>query len=253
MQAVSLQSITKSFGATAAIGSVTLEVRDREFMAVVGPSGCGKSTLLQIAAGLLQATSGEVLVHGRAVTAPPPEVVYLFQQYTRSLLPWRRVIDNVAFAIEHRGFSRVEIAERAMANLARVGLEKFARHYPWQLSGGMQQRVAIARALTAEPKVLMLDEPFSSVDALTRLDLQALIQRIWLASPMTVMLVTHDVDEAIYLADRVAVLTHRPSRVGEVIEVALDRPRRPIETRELRPFLDLRHHLLDLLLRRPDA
>ncbi len=140
-----------------------------------------------------------------------------------------------------------------MHHIARVGLEKFAQKYPWQLSGGMQQRVAIARALTAEPRVLMMDEPFSSVDALTRLDLQALILEIWTAQPMTVLLVTHDVDEAVYLADRIAVLTHRPSQVAEVVEVGLSRPRDAITTREVPRFLELRHHLLENLLRRPDA
>lgn len=253
MARLALDGVSKRYGDVHAIGSVTLTVQPREFMAVVGPSGCGKSTLLQIAAGLIPASTGTVTLDGAAVSAPPPSVVYLFQQYSRSLLPWRTVLANVAFAIEHRGLSRMEVRDRAMHHIARVGLEKFAQKYPWQLSGGMQQRVAIARALTAEPRVLMMDEPFSSVDALTRLDLQALIQEIWLAQKMTVLLVTHDVDEAVYLADRIAVLTHRPSQVAEVIEVGLDRPRDAIATREQKRFLELRHHLLSMLLRRSDA
>jgi NitT/TauT family transport system ATP-binding protein len=248
-----LDAVGKRYGDVEAIGSVSLAVEPQEFMAVVGPSGCGKSTLLQIAAGLIPASTGRVTLDGTIVAAPPPSVVYLFQQYSRSLLPWRTVLANVMFAIEHRGFSRAELRDRAMQHIIGVGLEKFAEKYPWQLSGGMQQRVAIARALTAEPRVLMMDEPFSSVDALTRLDLQALIQEIWLAQKMTVLLVTHDVDEAVYLADRIAVLTGRPSTVAELVTVGLDRPRDAIATRELPRFLELRHHLLASLLRRPDA
>jgi NitT/TauT family transport system ATP-binding protein len=248
-----LEQVGKRYGDISAIGSVSLKIEPREFMAVVGPSGCGKSTLLQIAAGLVPATRGKVTLDGIAIAGPPPSVVYLFQQYSRSLLPWRTVLANVAFAIEHRGLPRAEVRDRAMHHIARVGLEKFAEKYPWQLSGGMQQRVAIARALTAEPRVLMMDEPFSSVDALTRLDLQALIQEIWISQPMTVLLVTHDVDEAVYLADRIAVLTHRPSQVAEVIAVGLDRPRDAIATRGQKRFLELRQHLLSILLRRPDA
>jgi NitT/TauT family transport system ATP-binding protein len=253
MPHIVLDGVGKRYGDIQAIGSVSLKIEPREFMAVVGPSGCGKSTLLQIAAGLIPASTGSVALDAAPVTAPPPSVVYLFQQYSRSLLPWRTVRRNVEFAIEHHGRPRAELRDRAMHHLARVGLEKFDEKYPWQLSGGMQQRVAIARALAAEPRVLMMDEPFSSVDALTRLDLQALIQEIWMAQPMTVLLVTHDVDEAVYLADRIAVLTHRPSHVAEVIEVGLDRPRDAIATREQKRFLELRHHLLSSLLRRPDA
>ncbi|MCC7282112.1 MAG: ABC transporter ATP-binding protein [Acetobacteraceae bacterium] len=248
-----LDGVGRRYGEIEAIRDISLAIEAHEFMAILGPSGCGKSTLLQIAAGLLPASFGRVLLDGAAVTAPPRSVVYLFQHYSRSLLPWRSVLANVAFAIEHRGFSRTDVRERAMHHIGRVGLEKFATKYPWQLSGGMQQRVAIARALTAEPRVLMMDEPFSSVDALTRLDLQALIQEIRLAQPMTVLLVTHDVDEAVYMADRIAVLTHRPGELAELIEVCLDRPRDAIGTREQKRFLELRHHLLSMLLRRQDA
>jgi NitT/TauT family transport system ATP-binding protein len=248
-----LDGIGKRYGATQAIGSVSLDVPAGSFTAIVGPSGCGKSTLLQIAAGLLPATSGTVLLDGAPITAPPAAVVYLFQQYSRSLLPWRTVLGNVLFAIEHHGLPRAAARDRAMHHIAAVGLEKFAQHYPWQLSGGMQQRVAIARALTAEPKILMLDEPFSSVDALTRLDLHALMLDLWARHRMTVLLVTHDVDEAVYLAGQVAVLTHRPSHVAEVIETNLPRPRDALATRALPRFLELRHHILSQLLRRSDA
>lgn len=254
MDFLELRDVTKDFpsqsGPPARImDRVNLSVREGEFMAVLGPSGCGKSTLLQMAAGLLPVTAGEVRIAGRPITAPPPEAVYVFQQYTRSLLPWRRVRDNVAFAVEHR-MGRTKAREAAEAQLAQVGLAGFGDHYPWQLSGGMQQRVAIARALTAEPAMLLMDEPFSAVDALTRLDLQSLILDIWTQRRLTVLLVTHDVEEAIYLADRIAMLTPRPTSVARMVDVALPRPRDAITTRELPRFLELRHDLLGSLLAR---
>ncbi len=252
MDFLSLDAIDKSFGGTAVMRGATLGVRQGEFMAVLGPSGCGKSTLLQIAAGLLPPSAGSVRIAGRAITQPPPEVVYVFQQYTRSLLPWRNVRDNVAFATEHRlGRRRARAIAEDM--LAQVGLAGCGDQFPWQLSGGMQQRVAIARALAAEPAMLLLDEPFSAVDALTRLDLHALFLDIWTRRKLTVLLVTHDVEEAIYLADRIALLTYRPSRIADIFEVDLPRPRDPIATRALPRFLELRRTLLETLLARPDA
>ena len=252
MDFLSLDNIEKSFGADAVMRGATLGVREGEFMAVLGPSGCGKSTLLQIAAGLMPPSAGSVRIAGRAITRPPPEAVYVFQQYTRSLLPWRNVRDNVAFATEHR-LGRHRARTIAEDTLAQVGLAGFGDHFPWQLSGGMQQRVAIARSLAAEPAMLLLDEPFSAVDALTRLDLHALFLDIWTRRKLTVMLVTHDVDEAIYLADRIALLTHRPSSISDIFEVDLPRPRDPIATRALPRFLELRRTLLEKLLARPDA
>jgi len=249
-----LAAVNKSFASTTgdaleAIANVDLEVCEGQFVAVVGPSGCGKSTLLQIAAGLLPATAGRVLLNGRPVLRPPTEMVYLFQQYSKSLLPWRSVVGNVAFAMERRSdLSKRQITERAMSHLERVDLVRFADSYPSQLSGGMQQRVAIARALAAEPRMLLLDEPFSSVDALTRLELHDLLLEIAAKQGLTALLVTHDVDEAVYLADRVALLTARPSSVSEVVTVDLPRPRDAIKTRERERFLELRHHLLAQLL-----
>jgi NitT/TauT family transport system ATP-binding protein len=250
-----LQGIRKSFGegdnSTLAIGGVDLEVRQGEFLGIIGPSGCGKSTLLQIAAGLATPTEGRVTFEGRDVTEPPAGIVYLFQQYGKSLFPWRTVIDNVAFAIEHRpGMTRQKAREECQWYLEVVGLADAARKYPWQLSGGMQQRVTIARALAAKPRVLLMDEPFSSVDALTRLELHALILDLWQKQRFTAVLVTHDVDEAVFLADRVAVLSRRPSTIAEVVETELPRPRDNLATRELPRFIELRHHLLEQLLRR---
>lgn len=253
---LSFHSVGKSFGAgtaeSAAIRRVDLDIGHGEFVAIVGPSGCGKSTLLQIAAGLMPASSGEVRLNGAPVTRPPEGMVYLFQQYSRSLMPWLTAEENVRFGFQHlRKRSARENAERCQRYLGMVGLAEFGTHYPWQLSGGMQQRVAIARALAAEPRVLLMDEPFSSVDALTRLELHELLLRLWAQAGFTVVLVTHDVDEAVYLSDRIALLTRRPAEVAKVFSNPLPRPRDPVESREDPRFLELRHELLSRLLRTP--
>ena len=256
MAILELDSVEKSFPGrggppTLAMDKLSLSVREGEFLSILGPSGCGKSTLLQIAAGLMMPSGGQVRVAGRAVSGPPPEAVYVFQQYGRSLLPWRNVRDNVAFAVEHRrGMSRARARAAADAQLGAVGLDGFGDHFPWQLSGGMQQRVALARALAAEPKILLMDEPFSAVDALTRLDLHRLMLDLWATRGLTVVLVTHDVEEAVALSDRVAVLTKRPSTIARVVETGLPRPRDAVEVRETPRFLQLRHELLDDLLTR---
>lgn len=250
---LALSGVGKTFGngagQTEALGAIDLAVREGEFLAIVGPSGCGKSTLLQIAAGLVPATRGSVRFRGEDVAAPPPGIVYLFQQYGKSLFPWRTVIDNVAFAIEHRpGMGRAGARDQSRRYLDMVGLGDFAGHYPAQLSGGMQQRVTIARALAAQPRVLLMDEPFSSVDALTRLELHALVQDLWQQHGFTAVLVTHDADEAVFLADRIAVLSARPSRVVRVLETGLPRPRERLETPQTPRYLELRHELLAMLL-----
>jgi NitT/TauT family transport system ATP-binding protein len=237
-----------------AFDDFTLDIEPSEFLAVVGPSGCGKSTLLRLAAGLLQPTEGMMSLNGNAITAPPPGVVYLFQQYSKSLFPWRTVLNNVTFPLEGASrYSRKDNELTCREYLRQVGLAGFEDKYPWQLSGGMQQRVAIARALAAEPQVLLLDEPFSAVDALTRIELQALLLDLWTRNKFTALLVTHDVDEAIFLADRIAVLSNRPTQLTEVIDVGLPRPRDQIETRELPRFLELRHHLTASLLGKHDV
>jgi NitT/TauT family transport system ATP-binding protein len=250
-----LEDVGKSYLANGldriALQGGDLAIRRGEFMTLIGPSGCGKSTLLQIAAGLVVPTAGRVILNGRPITGPPAEIVYLFQQYTKSLFPWRNVRDNVAFALERKPLGRQARAEQACAYLEMVGLKEFETHYPWQLSGGMQQRVAIARALAATPRMLLMDEPFSAVDALTRLELQALLLDIWQKSDdLTIMFVTHDVEEAIYLSDRIAIMSRRPSTISRVVETRLARPRNPVETREDPIFLHLRHDLLSTLLDR---
>jgi NitT/TauT family transport system ATP-binding protein len=253
-----LEGVVKNYGvarsAVGALRGVDLDIRRGEFITIIGPSGCGKSTLLQITAGLIAPSAGRVLLDGKPISGPPPEIVYLFQQYTKSLFPWRNVRDNVAFGLERKALRRSERIERAAAYLEMVGLADFASHYPWQLSGGMQQRVAIARALAATPRVLLMDEPFSAVDALTRLDLQSLVLDIWQKSgDLTILFVTHDVEEAVYLSDRIAVLTRRPASISRIVEPGLKRPRHPVDTREDAAFLRHRHDLLNTLLDRPNG
>ena len=242
-----VRRVAKTFdvqgGQVVALRSIDLGVSQGEFVSIVGPSGCGKSTLLQIIAGLVPASAGEVLLEGKAVVAPPEGVVYLFQQYSRSLMPWLTVEKNVSF-----GLPEGKSEERCIQYLEMVGLDDFRRRSPWELSGGMQQRVAIARALAAEPRVLLLDEPFSSVDALTRLELHGLILDLWGKTGLTILLVTHDVEEAVYLSDRIALLTRRPAEVAQVFPNAVPRPRHPVEAREHPRFLELRHELLTRLL-----
>jgi NitT/TauT family transport system ATP-binding protein len=191
-----------------------------------------------------------VRLAGEPIVEPPRGMVYLFQQYSRSLFPWLTVGENVAFGFRHSvELSSRAVEERCIRYLDMVGLAEFRRRYPWELSGGMQQRVAIARALAAEPRVLLLDEPFSSVDALTRLELQGLLLELWSQAGFTVLLVTHDVEEAVYLSDRIALMTRRPAQVAEVFVNALPRPRHAVESREDSRFLQLRHELLTRLLR----
>ena len=251
---IRVESVSRQFKASGgrdieALKDISLEIRKGEFVVIVGSSGCGKTTLLRIIAGLDRPTTGMVLISGRAITAPPPEAVFLFQDFSRSLLPWRTVLGNVAFAIEHRkGLTRHEIRERCRQHLDLVGLHGFERHSPRQLSGGMQQRVTIARALVAEPQIILMDEPFGSVDALTRMGLQELLLRLWRARGFTVVLVTHDVDEAVYLAQRILVMSPRPAVLSETIESNLPLDRDPIRTREDDRFIAARHRLLGRLL-----
>jgi NitT/TauT family transport system ATP-binding protein len=237
-----------------AFDDITLEAAPSEFLAIVGPSGCGKSTLLRLAAGLISPTRGQVLLGHKPIDAPPPGVIYLFQQYAKSLFPWRTVIDNVMFPLEGAPRARrAELRAQCLEYLRQVGLAGFEDKYPWQLSGGMQQRVAIARALAANPEVLLLDEPFSAVDALTRMELQTLVLQLWERRKFTAILVTHDVDEAIFLADRVAVLGAKPTSLKEIIDVGLPRPRDQFATREDPRFLKLRHDITASLLIRSDG
>jgi NitT/TauT family transport system ATP-binding protein len=239
--------VGKTYGAGAkaahAIADVSLVVDDGEFLCVVGPSGCGKTTLLKCVAGLLRPTKGNVLLRGKRVTRPPDEMALVFQEYSRSLMPWTSVANNVLLPLRHKKLGRKERKELVRESLEAVGLGGFGNRYPWQLSGGMQQRVAIARALAYQPSILLMDEPFASVDAQTRGDLEDLTLRVRDRYGITIVFVTHDIDESVYLADRVVVLTHAPTEVKEIVPVDLPRPRDQIATKELAEFAHLRAHV----------
>ena len=248
-----IRNVAKTYGtgakATQAIADASFAVDDREFVCVVGPSGCGKTTLLKCVGGLLRPTRGLVLLRGKPVTSPPEEMALVFQEYGRSLMPWASVRNNVLLPLRHKRLGRQERKELVEEALEAVGLTGFIDHYPWQLSGGMQQRVAIARALAYQPSILLMDEPFASVDAQTRGDLEDLVLRVREEFAVTILFVTHDIDESVYLADRVVVLTHAPTEVKEIIDVDLPFPRDQIATKELQEFTHLRGHVYRLIKR----
>jgi NitT/TauT family transport system ATP-binding protein len=250
---ITLRGVGKTyrFGSrsTEAIRGIDLTVPEGSFVSIIGPSGSGKSTLLQIVAGLLAPSAGDVLFHGQTVTGPPPGMIYVFQQYEKSILPWRTVVHNIALGIEdRRDVSREECRERCARYLALVGLQGVEDHFPSQLSGGMQQRVAIARALVCEPDVLLMDEPFSAVDALTRAALQDLLLEVRARLGITVLFVTHDVEEAVYLSTRVVALTRAPAYIDSSVEIDLPFPRDQIATRESAAFIAYRRQLLSRVL-----
>jgi NitT/TauT family transport system ATP-binding protein len=207
-----------------ALDRITLDLAEGEFVSVVGPSGCGKSTLLMLVAGLLAPTAGEVVILGDRVTRPYTRLGVVFQQ--DALLPWRSVLDNVLLQIDVRGLDRRQYAPTARALLARVGLDGFEAYYPAELSGGMRQRVALCRALVHDPPLLLMDEPFGALDALTREQMVVDLQRLWLETRKTVLFITHSIWEAIFLADRVLVMSPRPARIAAVLSIDLPRPRR---------------------------
>jgi NitT/TauT family transport system ATP-binding protein len=237
-------------GGSPALADVTFDVAQGELLALVGPSGCGKTTLLRIMCGLLRPSEGTVLLGGRPVSRPAGEVALVFQDYGRSLFPWLTVLRNVSFPLR-RDVPRADRRARAEAALRTVGLDGAGRQYPWQLSGGMQQRVAIARALVSRPELVFLDEPFASVDALARAELQDVLLDAHARVEnrrVTIVHVTHDVDEAVYLADRVLVLTPAPGTVAASIEVRLPRPRQQTATRSSPGFLAVRNDVLDMIV-----
>src|ERR671925_1108604 len=215
--------LKKTYGegkdAVEAIGDLDFEVREKEFVCVVGPSGCGKTTLLKCMSGLLPPTRGEVRLHDQRIDGPPERMALVFQEYGRSLFPWMSVRQNVAFPLRRKRLGKQEAAQLVERAVESVDLTGFLDRYPWELSGGMQQRVAIARALAYQPEILLMDEPFASVDAQTRADLEDLVLDLRHEYGVTVLFVTHDIDESVYMADRVVILTPRPSRVQEVLEV----------------------------------
>jgi NitT/TauT family transport system ATP-binding protein len=220
-----VEDLTKRFGEVTALDRVSFQVHRREFVCVVGASGCGKSTLVRLLAGLEEPTSGRLLLDGQAVDGPGADRGMVFQGYT--LFPWLTVRQNIQFGPRMNGQSKGSAREDADQWLALVGLEPFADSYPHQLSGGMKQRVAIARALANSPRILLMDEPFGALDAQTRAQMQRHLLHIWKNADVTIVFITHDLDEAIYLADRILVLKPRPGRVAELLEVPVPRPRTP--------------------------
>ncbi|MFI0350743.1 ABC transporter ATP-binding protein [Actinomadura sp. 9N407] len=229
-----------------AVADLSFEVGEREFVSVLGSSGCGKTTMLRCLSGLEPPTAGEVRLHGTPVTGPPREMAFVFQDYSRSLFPWMTVERNVSFPLRHKGESKRDAGKATEEALDAVGLGGRGGAYPWQLSGGMQQRVAIARALAYRPRILLMDEPFASVDAQTRAELEDLLLAIWQRYETTVLFVTHDIDEAVYLADRVLVL-RPPAHVGLTVEVDLPRPRDQLATKAHPDFGRLRAELFAAL------
>jgi NitT/TauT family transport system ATP-binding protein len=213
----------RSGGVREALSEISLEIEAGEFVCLLGPSGCGKTTLLNLVAGFDRPTAGRILVHGREVAAPDPSRMCIFQSY--ALYPWRSVLGNIEYGLEVRGVPRAERQRVAAEYLRLVGLEGFASHHPHQLSGGMQQRVALARALAVDPEILLMDEPFGALDALTRMRLQDEIARIALQRTKTILFVTHDVEESVFLADRIVVMAPSPGRVQRIFPVRLKRPR----------------------------
>ena len=222
-----------------ALSNVSLEISDQEFICILGPSGCGKTTLLRIIAGLESASSGTISITGTGITKPSPRMAMIFQEY--SLYPWRNVLDNVGLGLELRGVKKTEREVHAQKFLELVGLKGFEHSFPHELSGGMRQRVAVARALAIDPSILLMDEPFGALDAQTRNRMQHELLDIWEKTKKTVLFVTHSVDEAVFLADRIVVLTRRPGTVREIITIPQARPR--IRTSE--EFVRIRRHLLD--------
>lgn len=251
--ALSVRQLSKRFGAGNAhtvFDGVSLDIHRREFICIIGASGCGKSTLIRIIAGLDEATGGEILLDGQPVSGPGPDRGMVFQGYT--LFPWRTVAENIMFGLQMRGRPLDAAQSEARQWLEMVGLSKFERAYPHELSGGMKQRVAIARALANEPRMLLMDEPFGALDALTRCKMQSYLLQIWRKVDVTVLFITHDLDEACYLADRIIVMGANPGRVIEVIENPVPRPR-SIEQLLSPEFLALKHRLDELIHGPADA
>ena len=243
---VEVIGLSKSFGAVPVLREVSLRVAPGSMVALLGPSGCGKTTLLNAIAGLVHPTSGEVRLDGRRITKPGPDRAVVFQQH--ALLPWRTVQDNIRFAIEMQPSRRKDGKERIQQVVELVGLTGFESAYPRELSGGMQQRVGLARALIADPRILLMDEPFGAVDALTREVMRQEIERILIETKKTVVFITHSIDEAILLGDRVVVFTPRPGRISYTSEVGLGRPRYAYDARADDRYIELRQHLWDLLV-----
>jgi NitT/TauT family transport system ATP-binding protein len=252
MPILEVRGLSKSYrqlggDTTVAIGDISCQVEAGEFVSFVGPSGCGKTTLLMSIAGLIAPSAGRIVVKGAEVSSPPPNLVLVFQEFNKSLFAWRSVLGNVLFGLQARRDRSHRNESQARALIELVGLKGFENHYPWELSGGMQQRVAIARALAYEPELLLMDEPFGSLDALTRLELEDTLLKLWEELGTTILFITHDIEEAIYLSDRIWVLSHRPSKIIQEICVEFGRPRNQMVTRAEPRFMELRNEIYRLI------
>ena len=253
MAMLSVQGLHKRYGTETVLGDISFTVEAGEFVSIVGPSGCGKTTMLRCISGLMEHDGGTVEIAGQKVNGPPPTLGVVFQDYSRSLLPWLSVRQNVELPLRYRNLSKQERRDLTMESLKSVGLEKHVDKRPWQLSGGMQQRVAIARALAYQPKLLLMDEPFASVDAQTRTELEDLMLSLWKEREMTIAFVTHDIDEAIYLGTRVLVLSRTPTRVDQVLPVDLPQPRSQVSSKGRPEFTRLRRVIFEGLGTAPAA
>ena len=242
-----VKGLGHAYGPRQIFQGLEFSIRKGEFVCIVGPSGVGKTTLLQCLTGLQKSSEGSIHFDGQVVSGTPHGMAIVFQDYSRSLMPWLSVLDNVTLPLRSAGVPKKERRRLATEALAKVGLDDFTGSYPWQLSGGMQQRVAIARALAFEPKVIVMDEPFASVDAQTRADLEDLVLKVRDELGITVLLVTHDIDEAVYLADTVLVLAGKPASVEAMIPVDLPTPRDQLTTKAEHRFAELRADVYKLI------
>jgi NitT/TauT family transport system ATP-binding protein len=240
IQGIGRRFNTRDGGSFEALKDVNFSVKDKEFFSIIGPSGCGKTTLLKMVAGLVKPTAGTIEIDGTPVAGPGDDRAMVFQSFV--LLPWADVLTNVGFGLELRGMSRKESRESAAPFLERVGLTRFSEHYPHELSGGMQQRVGLARALAVGPDILLMDEPFGALDAQTRQLMQEDLMRLWDEEQKTVIFVTHSMDEAAYLSDRVLVMDTHPGRVREILDVPISRPRDE-SVRRTSVFTELTAHM----------